>query len=54
MLDLLNTMGIKVIPGIEGSWNEAANLFRTGRLSAGDKYSCADHGLSCGACAGTF
>ena len=54
MLDLLSAMKIKVIPGVDLELDEVIRDFRSGTLKAGKKYSCTDHGQSCGACAGTF
>jgi predicted Fe-Mo cluster-binding NifX family protein len=54
MMDLLSTMNINVIPGVTGKWEDAAMQYRAGTLKSGEKYSCTDHGQSCGACAGTF
>ena len=54
MLDLLTAMGIQVIPGIEGDWQEAVIRYHAGNLRAGKNYSCTDHGKSCGACSGCF
>ena len=54
MLDLLGSMQIKVIPGVSGKLAEVIRRFRTGKLQPGEKYSCADHGRTCGSCPGTF
>ena len=54
MFDLLNTMGINVIPGISGSADSAADSFRKGSLVPGEVYSCSDLGQTCGACSGCF
>lgn len=54
MLDLLSTMGIEVIAGVEGELDSVRERLATCTLEAGEHYSCTDHGQSCGACAGTF
>ena len=54
MKDLLGTMGIKVLPGVRGGIGEVIALYRAGKLAAGEKYSCADHGRTCGECPGSF
>ena len=54
MKDLLTSMGIEIIPGVSGEVGEVIALYRAGKLSAGEKYSCADHGRTCGECPGSF
>ena len=54
MMDLLTGMGIEVIPGVEGEVAEVLRQYRSGTLVRGDKYSCADRGMTCGACSGSF
>ena len=54
MKDLLGTMGIKVLPGVRGGIGEVIALYRAGKLAAGEKYSCADHGRTCGERPGSF
>ena len=54
MLDLLTAMGIEVIPGVSGKLPEIIRQYRSGELKRGEKYSCADHGRTCGSCPGTF
>lgn len=54
MLDLLSSMGIRVIPGIDKNLEEIKGLLESGDLTPGKHYSCTDHGQSCGACAGNF
>ena len=54
MLELLKTMKIEVIPGVTGELQQVKESFLAGTLVPGEKYSCTDHGESCGACAGTF
>ena len=54
MLDLLGSMEVKVIPGITGELAEVIRQFQAGELKPGEKYSCADHGRTCGNCPGTF
>ena len=54
MMDLLNSMGIKVIPGVSGNPLEIKKKYFAGELIPGKKYSCADYGETCGACSGTF
>ena len=54
MLDLLGLMQVKVIPGVSGQLSKVIRRFRAGELTPGEKYSCADHGRTCGSCPGTF
>lgn len=54
MKDLLSVMGIKVIPGVCGEVGEVIAEHRLGKLVPGEKYSCADHGRTCGECPGSF
>ena len=54
MLELLNSLHIKVIPGVEGKLPEVIVKIQTGTLRPGECYSCADHGMTCGACSGNF
>ena len=54
MKDLLGAMGIKVLPGVRGEIGEVIARYRAGKLAAGEKYSCADHGRTCGECPGSF
>lgn len=54
MIDLLQSMKIQIIPGVSGTAEEIIETFRAGKLVPGEKYSCTDHGQSCGACPGTF
>ena len=54
MMELLKTMKIEVIPGVAGDVQQVKESFLAGTLVPGEKYSCTDHGESCGACAGTF
>ena len=54
MLDLLGAMQVKVIPGVAGELAEVIRQFQAGELKSGEKYSCADHGRTCGSCPGTF
>lgn len=54
MMDLLSALQIKVIPGVSGKIEEIIPLFRNGSLRSGEKYSCTDHGRSCGSCPGRF
>lgn len=54
MKDLLGTMGINVIPGVQGDAGKVIADYRAGTLLPGEKYSCADHGRSCGECPGSF
>ncbi len=54
MLDLLTAMGIEVIPGVGGQLPDVIARYRSGELKRGEKYSCADHGRTCGSCPGTF
>ena len=54
MKDLLTSMGIEVIPGISGEVCEVVASYRAGKLVPGEKYSCADHGRTCGECPGSF
>ena len=54
MKDLLCTMGIEVIPGVCGETGEVIAAYRAGTLVSGEKYSCADHGRTCGECPGCF
>ncbi len=54
MMELLTGMGIEIIPGVDGEVAEVLRKFRTGSLTAGEKFSCADRGMTCGACSGSF
>ena len=54
MKDLLESMNITVIPGVSGGADEVIARFLAGNLVPGEKYSCADHGRTCGECPGTF
>ena len=54
MLELLKTLRIEVIPGVDGTCQEVLRAFQSGTLRPGENYSCADHGRTCGACPGTF
>ena len=54
MKDLLASMGINVIPGVSGAADEVIARYLAGTLVPGEKYSCADHGRTCGECPGTF
>ena len=54
MKDLLAAMGIKVVPGIDGTVSEVLEKQRSGTLVPGRNHSCADHGRTCGECPGTF
>ncbi len=54
MLDLLTAMEIEVIPGVGGKLPDVIARYRSGELKQGEKYSCADHGRTCGSCPGTF
>ena len=53
-MDLLNSMGMEVIPGVSGETAEVLESYRRGTLTGGTGYSCADHGRSCGECPGRF
>lgn len=54
MLDLLTALRIEVVPGVKGKVPEVIRQYRAGELKRGEKYSCADHGRTCGSCPGTF
>ncbi len=54
MLDLLMSMKIKVIAGVRGNLEEVIAEFQAGTLRPGERYSCADHGRTCGECSGSF
>ena len=54
MKDLLTSMNITVIPGVSGGIDEVIGRYLAGSLAPGEKYSCADHGRTCGECPGTF
>ena len=54
MKDLLTAMNIKVIPGVPGAVDDVIGRYLAGNLAPGEKYSCADHGRTCGECPGTF
>jgi len=54
MMDLLTGMKLEVIPGVEGEVAEVLRQYRSGTLVRGEKYTCADRGMTCGACSGTF
>lgn len=54
MKDLLTSMGIEIIPGVGGEAAEVIARCRSGTLVPGEKYSCADHGRTCGECPGSF
>ena len=54
MKDLLTSMGIEIIPGVSGGAAEVIARYRSGTLVPGEKYSCADHGRTCGECPGSF
>ena len=54
MKDLLTSMGIEIIPGVSGVASEVIGRYRSGTLVPGEKYSCADHGRTCGECPGSF
>ena len=54
MKDLLTSMGIEIIPGVSGVASEVIDRYRSGTLVPGEKYSCADHGRTCGECPGSF
>ena len=54
MKDLLTSMNITVIPGVSGGIDEVIGRYLAGNLAPGEKYSCADHGRTCGECPGTF
>jgi len=54
MKDLLGSMDITVIPGVSGDADEVIARYLAGTLVPGEKYSCADHGRTCGECPGTF
>ena len=54
MKDLLTAMNIKVIPGVSGRTDEVIGKYLAGTLAPEQKYSCADHGRTCGECPGTF
>ena len=54
MMDLLTGMGLEVIPGVDGAIAEVLRKYRSGTLIRGEKYSCADRGMTCGACSGSF
>ena len=54
MKDLLISMNITVIPGVSGGIDEVIARYLAGSLSPGEKYSCADHGRTCGECPSTF
>ena len=54
MKDLLASMNITVIPGVSGEADEVIARYLAGTLVPGEKYSCADHGRSCGECPGSF
>lgn len=53
-LEMLEKMNIKVIPGIKGDPAEALELLRKNRLQAGENYSCAQMGRTCGDCKGNY
>ena len=53
-MDLLESMGIEIIPGVVGTVEEVVKTFRSGALTRGVNYSCTDHGRSCGECPGCF
>lgn len=54
MKDLLASMEITVIPGVSGPADAVIARYLAGTLAPGEKYSCADHGRTCGECPGTF
>ena len=54
MKDLLTSMGIEIIPGVSGEAYGVIDRYRSGMLLPGEKFSCADHGRSCGECPGSF
>ena len=54
MKDLLISMGIEVIPGVQGEAGKVIADYRAGSLAPGEKYSCADYGRTCGECPGSF
>ena len=54
MKDLLTSMNITVVPGVSGRTDEVIGKYLAGTLAPGQKYSCADHGRTCGECPGTF
>ena len=54
MVDLLHTMKIKIIPGVNGTIAEIIQKLKSGSLSPGVNYSCTDHEKSCGICPGNF
>ena len=54
MMDLLTGMGFEVSPGVDGEIAEVLRQYRSGALLRGEKYSCADRGMTCGACSGSF
>ena len=54
MADLLDSMGIRMIPGVSGTVDDVKKQYFSGTLKPGIRYSCADHGQTCGACSGTF
>ena len=54
MTDLLASMGIEVIPGVTGTAAEVRDKIRSGTLRPGERYTCAEHGRTCGACPGSF
>ena len=54
MKDLLISMNISVVPGVSGEMDEVIGKYLAGTLVPGQKYSCADHGRTCGECPGTF
>ena len=54
MMDLLSAMGIELIPGVTGTAAEIRDKIRSGTLRPGQRYTCAEHGRTCGACPGSF
>ena len=54
MMDLLASMGIEVIPGVAGTAAEVRDKIRSGTPRPGQRYTCAEHGRTCGSCPGTF
>ena len=54
MMDLLSAMGIKAVPGVTGTVSEIREKIRSETLRPGQRYTCAEHDRTCGACPGTF
>ena len=54
LLEVLLQKGIRVIPGVCGKWKDALENFRTGTLTAGERYTCTERGQICGDCKGNY